>query len=160
MFKYDLKAAGFKAAQADQGSVPGCDCGTSAVAFYAGDSGADTNISILNTTAGTPAVFRWDVGWVCRHQSIQGYPQNLGTIDFGQNTKTGTIPELYGIATATYPKAGDYDVTVNTNSTCFDTGAANCSKACPASGKLHIAVAPANAAKPTDKKKTMAVAGQ
>jgi hypothetical protein len=35
---------------------------------------------------------------VCQGRGIKGYPENLGTMKFGE----GTIPEIAGIATLTY----------------------------------------------------------
>jgi hypothetical protein len=63
--------------------------------------------------------FRWDHCWVCQGQGIKNYPQNLGTITFGEGTMAA-LPEIAGIATVTYPVPGTYTVTVKINATCID----------------------------------------
>lgn len=95
----------------------------------------------MNGEAGKPITFRWDAAWICQGQGIKGYPQHLGTIDFGNGTKAD-LPELYGVATVTYPFPKKYTVRVDISATCYDTGSANCSNTCNASGSADLIVAP------------------
>lgn len=134
-FVYTLKAAGYDIAKRPQ--LSGCDCGDTGVSIYANASGPNANTTIINGKVDVPTYFRWEASYICRHQGIKDYPQNLGTIDFGQGT-VANLPEIYGVVSATYPLFGDYTVKVKQRATCLDN---NCSKACAADGSvvLHIA---------------------
>ncbi len=138
-FTYGLQAAGFAHRRAADKQIPGTACGEDGMGIYANGSGANTPTTVMNGKAGVPVVFRWDAGWICRGQGIQGYPQNLGTIDFGEGTRA-TVPEIFGIATATYPYPGSYAVTVTVNATCVDVG--HPPNRCSRNATLQINIAP------------------
>jgi hypothetical protein len=137
--QYSLTGAGFT--HADWGKqTPGCGCGPSYVAIYAGGAGPNTNVpgNVINGQAGHPISFRWDGAYICRGQGIAGHPgsADLGSIDFGQGTKAN-LPEIYGIAKATYPTAGSYSVVIRATATCVDV---HCSHRCDANGDVTINV--------------------
>lgn len=138
--KISLSADGFPHWKTGSHQVPGCGCGQSSVLFYEGASGPDSNTTTISGVVGTPIAFRWDAAWICQGQGIKGYPNNIGTMDFGDGTTTAELPEYYGVAHVSYPASKDYIVKVDVSATCYDTGAANCSNTCSASGSVRLSV--------------------
>lgn len=133
-FAFHLTAVGFQ--HHPFIPIPGgqCGCGPNSIAFYENANGPNSNVADIQGRAGVPLGFRWDAAEVCRGKGIRGFPQNLGTIDFGQGTKAN-LPDIDGIVQVTYPDAGTYSVNVSQAATCADL---HCSVSCAAQGSLQI----------------------
>jgi hypothetical protein len=138
-FAFALTAAGFTNKCSGRRQIPGTACGSEGVSIYEGATGPLTHASTINGKAGVPLSFRWDQCWVCQGQGIKGYPQNLGTISFGEGT-TATIPEIAGVATVTYPLPGSYTVTVRVTATCIDVNKPD--NPCGGQASVQINIAP------------------
>lgn len=117
------------------GNGGNCNCGSSGVAFYTAPTGLQSVTDIL-AQAGQPFSFRWDSASICRGLTIEHYPTNMGTVDFGQGTKA-VPPEIDGVVTATYPDPGSYPVTFDFRVKCLNL---HCSNVCASHGTVTVNV--------------------
>lgn len=144
---------GFAALHAGEPQVNGCDCNTGRSTVEFVNEAGNTQIKLIHATSGEPVSFGWDADFVCHHQAINGYRNNLEDLtgNMGSITLDGSevsvLPDIFGKVRLTFknPTPGDtpHILQFHVAASCVDTKAGNCGfpgHSCPADGTLQILV--------------------
>jgi hypothetical protein len=121
------------------GQKPGCACGQDVFDFPDQARGK----------AGQPITFRYDASYICRGQSIQGYPGSLtGHVlwDGNGGRTSDLLPDLSGRALVVFRDSGTHSVRFDLTATCMDLvgnfGCTTGSNTCLATGQIDVIVDP------------------